>query len=156
MRRLAAELGAGTMSIYNHVTDKDDLFDAMVQRIVGEVRVTAAADWQEIVTGWVTDSRRALLDHRALVPLVVAPERSGHIGQIGVAVREALEGLGLRPSDAALVVRVAARYLAGSVLLDTPRDRRGRPPREALDATFAAGLEALLVGLTEAVGPVRA
>jgi AcrR family transcriptional regulator len=33
MRRLAAELGAGVMSLYTYVRDKDDLVDQMVDRI---------------------------------------------------------------------------------------------------------------------------
>src|SRR5688500_6441543 len=33
MRRLAAELGAGVMSLYTYVRDKDDLVDQMVEQI---------------------------------------------------------------------------------------------------------------------------
>jgi AcrR family transcriptional regulator len=152
MRRLAAELDAGTMSLYNHVSDKEDLLDGMVDRVLAPVRVSGGADWKEVVTTWATDTRRALLDHRALVPVVVSSERAAHLGRITAAVREALEAQGMAAARAALVVRVASRYLAGAVLLDAPRLRRRRTPRAALDATFAEGLEALLRGLDQA-GP---
>jgi AcrR family transcriptional regulator len=33
MRRLAAELGAGVMSLYTYVRDKDDLVDQMVDQV---------------------------------------------------------------------------------------------------------------------------
>ena len=46
-----------------------------------------------------------------------------------------------------MVVRVVGRYFAGAVLLDAPRLRAGGVSREALDRTFAIGLDALLVGL---------
>ena len=62
MRRLAAELGAGTMSLYNHVSDKEDLFDGMVEHVLSPVRVADDDDWQAVVATWATDSRQALLD----------------------------------------------------------------------------------------------
>ncbi len=36
MRRIAAELGAGTMSLYNYVPKKEQLFDLMLDAVVGE------------------------------------------------------------------------------------------------------------------------
>ncbi|MDH6131195.1 AcrR family transcriptional regulator [Kitasatospora sp. MAA4] len=38
MRRIAAELGAGTMSLYNYVPKKEHLFDLMVDAVTGEYR----------------------------------------------------------------------------------------------------------------------
>jgi AcrR family transcriptional regulator len=146
MRRLAAELGAGTMSLYNHVSDKDDLFDAMVQQVLATVRVSPSDDWREVAATWAADSRAALLDRITLIPLVVAPERSVHLGRISRAVVAELVQAGLVPEAAAVVVRTVGRYFAGAVLLDAPRLRTGRN-RAALDATFDVGLSALLAGL---------
>ncbi|MFI1383227.1 TetR/AcrR family transcriptional regulator C-terminal domain-containing protein [Embleya sp. NPDC020886] len=39
MRRVAAALGAGTMSLYNYVPKKEHLFDLMLDAIVGEYRI---------------------------------------------------------------------------------------------------------------------
>jgi AcrR family transcriptional regulator len=153
MRRLAAELGAGTMSLYNHVADKEDLFDGMVGHVLSPVRITAEGDWGDVVTAWATDSRRVLLDRIALIPLVIAPQRLAHLGRIGGAVAESLVRAGLEPATAAVVVRVVGRYFAGAVLLDAPRLRAGGVPRAALDETFAIGLDALLVGLAADVVP---
>jgi DNA-binding transcriptional MocR family regulator len=41
MRRVAAELGAATMSLYRHVADKDDLVVRMVDAVLGEWQVPA-------------------------------------------------------------------------------------------------------------------
>ncbi len=147
MRRLASELGAGTMSLYNHVADKEDLFDGMVERVLAPVRVSDDDDWQDVVSTWATDSRRVLLDRIDLIPLVIAPQRLAHLGRISGAVAEALDRCGVPARDAAVVVRVVGRYFAGAVLLDAPRLRSRGVSREALDRTFAVGLEALLVGL---------
>jgi AcrR family transcriptional regulator len=151
MRRLAAELGAGTMSLYNHVADKEDLFDGMVERVLADVRVSTSDDWQEVVATWATDSRRALLDRMALIPLVIAPQRLDHLGDISRAVSTALVKTGMEVRATALVVRVVGRYFAGAVLLDAPRLRAGGVDRDRLDATFATGLRALLDGLAPEV-----
>lgn len=151
MRRLAAELGAGTMSLYNHVTDKEDLFDGMVERVLSPVRIADDDDWREVVAAWATDTRRVLLDRLDLIPLVIAPQRLAHLGRISGAMAEALEDCGVEPRTAAVVVRVVGRYFAGAVLLDAPRLRTGGVSREALDRTFAIGLHALLVGLAAEV-----
>lgn len=45
MRRIAAELGAGVMSLYRHVATKDDLFDLMLDAAIGEPFVDATGDW---------------------------------------------------------------------------------------------------------------
>jgi AcrR family transcriptional regulator len=150
MRRLAAELGAGTMSLYNHVSDKEDLYDGMVEQVLAAVRIADGEDWRHVVATWAADSRRVLLDRLALIPLVVAPQRLVHLGRISNAVRAALEHAGLDPRTAATVVRVVGRYFAGAVLLDAPRLRAGLD-RPALDETFAIGLDALLAGLAAEV-----
>lgn len=147
MRRLASELGAGTMSLYNHVADKEDLFDGMVERVLADVRVVDSDEWQVIVAAWASDCRQALLDRIALLPLVIAPQRSHLLAGLGRAVGEAMVRAGLDGRSTTLVVRVVARYFAGAVLLDAPRVRAGDVPRAALDATFALGLEAQLAGL---------
>lgn len=152
MRRLAADLGAGTMSLYNHVSDKEDLYDGMVEAVLAPVRIADSVDWREIVATWATDSRQVLLDRIDLIPLVIAPQRLVHLGRISGAVGSALEGAGLEREAAAAVVRVG-RYFAGAVLLDAPRLRTGGVSRASLDRTFATGLDALLSGLdAEVVG----
>ena len=149
MRRLAAELEAGTMSLYNHVADKGDLFDAIAEQVAAQVRLPSSDDWREVVSSWATDSRRALLDHRALIPIVIAPERFDHISRAGFEVLTRLQGLGMDEEEALLVVRVVARFFSGSVLFDSPWGREARSPRASLDATFATGLAALLDGLEQ-------
>jgi AcrR family transcriptional regulator len=46
MRALATELMVSPMALYNHVRDKDDLVDLMVDLMLGEVDCSATAgDW---------------------------------------------------------------------------------------------------------------
>jgi len=48
MRRLAADLGVATMSIYRHIPSRDDLELAMIDTAIGEVRLPARHpyDWR--------------------------------------------------------------------------------------------------------------
>ncbi|MGW3264377.1 TetR/AcrR family transcriptional regulator C-terminal domain-containing protein [Streptomyces sp. NPDC001056] len=48
MRRVAAELGVATMSLYRHVTDKDDLLTRMMDMVIAEHPLPAEApeDWR--------------------------------------------------------------------------------------------------------------
>src|SRR2546429_919999 len=48
MRRVAAEIGAGTMSLYRYVSRKDDLLDLMVDAALGEMDLPDApsGDWR--------------------------------------------------------------------------------------------------------------
>jgi AcrR family transcriptional regulator len=41
MRKLSQELGGGTMSLYNHVSNKDDLVDGMIDIVFSEIELPA-------------------------------------------------------------------------------------------------------------------
>jgi len=59
MRRLAAELGAGVMSLYTYVRDKDDLVDQMVDQVSAFEPTAQPADLLALV-GW---QRELMLRH---------------------------------------------------------------------------------------------
>ena len=47
MRRLGRELGAGAMSLYHHVADKEELLDGMVDLVFAEIHLPESqTDWQ--------------------------------------------------------------------------------------------------------------
>ena len=43
MRRVAREVGVEAMSLYNHVRDKDDLLNAVIERVMRGVPVPGAS-----------------------------------------------------------------------------------------------------------------
>lgn len=59
MRRLGQELGVEAMSLYNHVANKEEVLDGMVDVVVGEIAVSAP------VTEWKTALRQCILSARA-------------------------------------------------------------------------------------------
>ncbi|MGW2157348.1 TetR/AcrR family transcriptional regulator C-terminal domain-containing protein [Nonomuraea sp. NPDC001699] len=76
MRRLAKALGVEAMSLYNHVSNKADLVDGIVERVFGQV---APADpelpWQERLRVMARNMHRAFSRH-PVVPLALATDRS--------------------------------------------------------------------------------
>lgn len=64
MRSLAKELGCGVMSLYNHVQDKDDLLDAMVDAVASEIKISKnRKSWQEDLSRCITSAYRMMLKH---------------------------------------------------------------------------------------------
>ncbi|MCP4086004.1 MAG: TetR family transcriptional regulator [Actinomycetia bacterium] len=64
MRRLGAELGVEAMSLYNHVTNKGDLLDAIVERVYAEVQLPAAdLPWREQARGVFRGFRQVGVEH---------------------------------------------------------------------------------------------
>jgi AcrR family transcriptional regulator len=62
MRRLGQELGVEAMSLYNHVANKDDLLDGIVDLVVGDIEVPPTG------THWKTAMRaRAISAHETLL-----------------------------------------------------------------------------------------
>jgi len=62
MRRLGQELGVEAMSLYNHVANKDDVLDGMVDLVLGDIQVPPSG------TPWKTAMReRAISAHEVLL-----------------------------------------------------------------------------------------
>ncbi|HET9084820.1 MAG TPA: TetR/AcrR family transcriptional regulator C-terminal domain-containing protein [Candidatus Limnocylindrales bacterium] len=64
MRRLGTELGVEAMSLYNHVANKEDVLDGMVDVILGEIdSAPEAGEWKARLRGRILSARRAMLRH---------------------------------------------------------------------------------------------
>ncbi|WP_051407525.1 TetR/AcrR family transcriptional regulator [Nocardia sp. CNY236] len=64
MRKLADRMGVGTMSLYTHVANKDDLVEGIVDMVVQEIDVPAATeDWRRAIGDSAASAHRVLLAH---------------------------------------------------------------------------------------------
>ncbi len=71
MRRLGEAVGVEAMSLYNHVANKEDLLDGMVDLVFGEIDLPAAdADWRTAMRERAHSVRRALSQHRWAIGLM--------------------------------------------------------------------------------------
>jgi AcrR family transcriptional regulator len=70
VRAVAARLGAAPMALYNHFPTKDDLVDALLDRVLGRFEpAPEGPDWLEDLGGFARAHRRLLVEH----PWAVAP-----------------------------------------------------------------------------------
>ncbi|MEO6085132.1 MAG: TetR/AcrR family transcriptional regulator [Umezawaea sp.] len=65
MRGVAKAIGAGTMSLYNYVRRKDDLFDLMVDRVVAEIDLAPppSGNWRHDLHGLARRTRDVMRRH---------------------------------------------------------------------------------------------
>lgn len=64
MRNLAQELGVKAMSLYNHVANKDDMLDGLVEMVVSEIEVPRlGSDWKLAMWRRATSAHEVLLRH---------------------------------------------------------------------------------------------
>ena len=64
MRRLADALGAGAMSLYHYVANKDELLDAMIDVVFGEIELPATGtDWRSAMRRRSVSARQVLARH---------------------------------------------------------------------------------------------
>ena len=76
MRAVSSRLGVRSMSLYRYVRDRDELFDAVVERIVGEladdpeVQLRPVDGWRPYLAGMAHGVRRYARAHPHAFPLV--------------------------------------------------------------------------------------
>ena len=71
MRKLADELGAGAMSLYHYVPNKEELLDGMVDIVFSEIELPSTDhDWQTAMRRRAISTRQVLNRHRWAVGLM--------------------------------------------------------------------------------------
>lgn len=118
-RRLAIELGVSGPSLYNHVATKDDLLDAVVDAVVGEVDLSMfpSPDWQNALDAWARSYRAALAAHPGVIP--VLPSRVGrrpNALRLADAVFGGLVDAGWPRREATRVGALMRYFITGSAL----------------------------------------
>jgi AcrR family transcriptional regulator len=71
MRKLGVELGVEAMSLYNHVANKSDLLDGMVDAVFAEIDLPAVGtEWRSAMRRRALSARTALTRHRWAIGLM--------------------------------------------------------------------------------------
>lgn len=115
MRELGRRLGVEAASLYNHVDGKDDLLDAMVDLVVGEIDwPSEGADWKEAMRRRAISARAALSRHPWASGLIdsrerIGPARLSYIDRVLGALLRA----GFSPEAAANAFMVLDSYIYG-------------------------------------------
>lgn len=119
MRTLADRLGVQAMSLYNHVRNKDDLLDAMVDAVYAEIDLPDAGGggWRGAMRDRAASARAALHRHPWAIPLMESRRSPGpanlrhHDTVLGV-----LRGAGLSLHAATFAYSVIDSYVYGFAL----------------------------------------
>jgi AcrR family transcriptional regulator len=73
MRRIGKMLGVEGMALYNHVANKDDILDGIVERVLAEIPLPADdGDWKEEMRERAVAARRIFLRHPWAIGLLEA------------------------------------------------------------------------------------
>jgi AcrR family transcriptional regulator len=73
MRRLGQELGVEAMSLYNHVANKDDILDGIVDLVLGDIDVPpTGTDWKTAMRQRAVSAHEVLLAHPWAALLVMS------------------------------------------------------------------------------------
>ncbi|MEU4114313.1 TetR/AcrR family transcriptional regulator [Kitasatospora sp. NPDC028055] len=171
-RRLAAGLSVSGPSLYNHFATKDELLDAVVDSVIGEVDLAMfddrATPWPEALRDWARSYRAALAAHPNIVPVLAqGPGRRPNALRLADAVFGHLVGSGWPRGQATRIGALMRYFVTGSALASFaagfPADaevydaadyphlgeaHRLAGHRGSVDeGAFETGLEALLDGL---------
>jgi AcrR family transcriptional regulator len=72
MRRLAKELGVEAMSLYNHVANKDEILDGIIEIVTSEIEVPSNdGDWKTSIRTSSISAHDAFIRHRWACPLMM-------------------------------------------------------------------------------------
>jgi len=119
MRRIAARLGVGTMSLYWHVASKEELIDLVVDTIIGEETLPErpSGDWCADLRLLATQMRALMHRHPWLVSLLHVASR---LGPNSLAHAEfslaTVVGLGLDTATTFSIPNAVDDYVRGAVL----------------------------------------
>jgi AcrR family transcriptional regulator len=126
MRSLAAELGTGAMTLYNHVAHREDLEVLVVEAVLGEAKWPRVAhdDWRDDLRAVATSGWRAVRAHPHAIPLILT-----------------------RRSQSPAMLELAERLLA-------PLARSGRSGQALLDSFRAVTAFVMGFAQAELAGPL--
>lgn len=78
MRKLAQKLGVEAMSLYNHVANKDDLLDGMIELVASEIDLASeGGNWKTVMRQRAISAHDVLLRHPWSSGLWMSREGSG-------------------------------------------------------------------------------
>jgi AcrR family transcriptional regulator len=145
MRRVAARLGVGTMTIYGHVRDKDELLTLMWDRVTAEQLLPEVpADWREALAALARSARLCVLRHPWMIGLKprIAENVLLHIEQ----ALEATKPLGDDGHHRLVVINILDDLVAGCAIREIASGHAGQdhdPANCGLRAKFRSSPELL-------------
>lgn len=135
MRKLADTLGAGAMSLYYYVPNREELVDEMIEVVFGEIEPPPPdVDWKTAMRRRAVSTRAALNRHRWAVGLMEGRMKSG---PASIQLREAILGC-LRRAGFSVPMTVQAYSVQDAYIYGFALQERGLPFESAEESTGVA------------------
>jgi TetR/AcrR family tetracycline transcriptional repressor len=119
MRRIASDLGATPMALYNHVANKDELMNGIAGQLLKEIDLSALdmSDWAKAIKTGYTQFRSVLLRHPNLLPVLQRKTEmsADALRPIELAI-SILQGAGFSPDEALKAHWTLSGFVMGHVL----------------------------------------
>jgi AcrR family transcriptional regulator len=116
MRTLAKALRTGPMTLYNHVTDREDLDVLVVDAVMGKTQWSREphADWRSEVAAIATAGWRAVRAHPHAIPLILTRRsRSPAVLEMSEALLRALSRSGRSERRLLIAFRAVTAFVMG-------------------------------------------
>lgn len=112
MRRLAGALGVQAASLYTHYATKDDVLDAVANKLIAEVDTSGFEQgWRQGLLTWARSYHAALTAHPNAAPIIASgTQRRDEFLEMANAVHGGLVGAGW-PARRATEISGAVKYL---------------------------------------------
>jgi len=138
VKRVSEAIGSAPMALYRYFPDRDDLLQAVADRIMAELRIDAprGGPWQDRLRAWMTQSREWLVPYPQLLPYMAGTQEPAWLASF-VVLGHMLRPLSLSDEDLALAVALVGSTVVGHALLETRR------------RSLADALPGLRAGLTD-------
>ncbi|WP_113700376.1 TetR/AcrR family transcriptional regulator [Nonomuraea lactucae] len=133
MRRIAAELGVGVMSLYNHVPNKDALLSGVAETVLSGIEFTddPGAHWSDRVRTQAHAFRQIAHHYPRSTMLVVSRTLHSSAGLLPVERALAtLRGAGFDGIDAVRMLRMFIAFIVGSLLREVGVTPTFAPPQQ--------------------------
>lgn len=118
MRKLGAALGVEAMSLYHYVRNKDDLLDAVLDRLYLEIDLpeVETQEWEAAIRQGLRSFRTVLLRHPAALELFATrPARSPEAFSVLFWAYGRFRSVGLPVADANAALHIAVSFVMGHV-----------------------------------------
>jgi AcrR family transcriptional regulator len=135
MRRLADELGAGAMSLYHYVPNKEELLDGMVDIVFSEIELPSTdVDWRTAMRRRAHSTREVLNRHRWAVGLM---ESRRTPGPASMRLHNAVLGC-LREGGFSIEMTIQAYSVQDAYIYGFALQEKGLPFETAEESTAVA------------------
>jgi AcrR family transcriptional regulator len=133
MRRIAQVLRAGTMSLYWHVANKEQLLDLMLDALFGEIQVPEpSGDWRADLRRQARNERAVLLRHAWVMDFIGGrPPLGPNTLLLMDRLLGALDGIDIDIATAMQILGTVQTYVMGSVLREMQEARVERDEEQA-------------------------